>query len=221
LYVDPAQALGTISPYVYGANHGPWAVITTATQPLAEAAGVTFLRFPGGNWGDLHNLRSSHIDSFISLATSMGAVPSISVRLEGGAPEQAADLVRYVNLEKGYQVRYWSIGNEPQYYEGYDTLRFNTEWRAIAQAMLAVDPTILLLGPEITQWTGDPASNPKDEAGRGWVEEFLRANGDLVDIVTIHRYPFPALGGNAPTIDDLRANPPEWDRILPALRATT
>ena len=220
LYVDPAQVVGAISPYVYGANHGPWAVITTATQPLAEAAGVTFLRFPGGNWGDLHNLRSSHIDPFISLAASMGAVPSISVRLEGGTPEQAADLVRYVNLEKGYQVRYWSIGNEPQYYEGYDTARFNTEWRAIAQAMQAVDPTILLLGPEVTQWTGDPASNPKDEAGRGWVEEFLRANGDLVDIVTIHRYPFPALGGDAPTIDDLRLNSPEWDRILPALRAT-
>ena len=52
------------------------------------------------------------------------------------------------------------------------------------------------------------------------MEEFLRANGDLVDIITIHRYPFPALGGNAPTIDDLRSNPPEWDRILPALRTT-
>ena len=30
-------------------------------------------------------------------------------------PEQAAELVRYVNIEKKYGVEYWAIGNEPTF----------------------------------------------------------------------------------------------------------
>jgi hypothetical protein len=51
------------------------------------------------------------------------------------------------------------------------------------------------------------------------VREFLLANGDLVDIVAVHRYPFPRSRTNPnASIDDLRQNAPEWSRILPALR---
>ena len=32
---------------------------------------------------------------------------------------------------------------------------------------------------------------PRTSQGKDWMTEFLRANGDLVDIVSIHRYPFP------------------------------
>ena len=52
------------------------------------------------------------------------------------------------------------------------------------------------------------------------MSEFLQQNGDLVDIVSIHRYPFPTqMSGSATTIDQLRAQPPEWEDILAALRA--
>jgi len=52
------------------------------------------------------------------------------------------------------------------------------------------------------------------------VREFLLANGDLVDIVAIHRYPFPtSMTDPSPTIDELRANSREWDTIIPNLRA--
>jgi hypothetical protein len=41
-----------------------------------------------------------------------------------------------------------------------------------------------------------------------------------VDIVAIHRYPFPrSMSGPATAIDDLRANSREWDAIIPKLRA--
>jgi hypothetical protein len=46
--IAPDVSLGTINPYVYGVNHGPWAVITDKTLPYAQAAGVTMIRFPGG-----------------------------------------------------------------------------------------------------------------------------------------------------------------------------
>jgi len=127
--------------------------------------------------------------------------------------------VRYANVEKGYGVRYWAIGNEPDLFDDYDTGQFNREWRAIAEAMLAVDPDIVLLGPELSQYPPGFAQTPKDSAGRDWMTEFLRANGDRVDIVTIHRYPFPRQMNRATTIEELLTNPPEWESIIPNLRA--
>ena len=220
LFVDGAISLGEISRLNYGANHGPWSTVPYDLQAMAEAAGITYLRFPGGNWGDQNDLTARQVDQFIVLARNMGAEPSISVRLPGGTPQQAAGLVRYANVEMGYGVRYWSIGNEPSLYDDYDTERYNAEWRRFAEAMRAVDPSILLVGPDIHQYTGTPNVDPRDAQGRDWLHEFLTANGDLVDVVSIHRYPFPAsMAGPATTIGDLAANSREWDTIIPNLRA--
>jgi hypothetical protein len=124
------------------------------------------------------------------------------------------------NEELGLTVRYWSIGNEPGLYDEYDTIRYNQEWRAFAEAMLEVDPDILLIGPEVTQFTGSPETDPRDENGLFWVDEFLKHNGDLVDIVSIHRYPFPASMDAAPiSAEELYASAEEWEVILPALRS--
>ncbi len=225
LFVDGAQKLGPISPYIYGSSYGPWVNVRVELLPQAEASGVTYLRFPGGEWGDRNDLRDFHIDRFVEFARWMGAEPQINVRLPEGSPDAAAELVRYSNVDNDYNVRYWAIGNEPNLYtnhivhEDYDTVRYNREWREFAEAMLAVDPDILLLGPGTSQFTGNPETDPRDEAGRDWVREFLLANGDLVDVVAVHRYPFPtSMAGPPQTIDDLRANSREWDTIIPNLR---
>ncbi len=224
LLVDTRSSLGPISPLVYGSNYGPWVAVPYAMLPDAEKAGITFIRFPAGSWGDNNNVTPTQIDQLMSFCKMIGAVPSISVRLKNGTPEVAAALVRYANIENHYGVKYWSIGNEPDLYTkemnaNYDTARFNKDWRQIAEAMKAVDPTIKLLGPEISQYTGNAGANAKDAEGRDWMTEFLKANGDIVDVVTIHRYPFPANGGRqATTIEDLRKNSAEWDAIIPDLR---
>ncbi|MBC8335722.1 MAG: hypothetical protein ISR59_02425 [Anaerolineales bacterium] len=224
LYVDAGQDLGPINPYVYGANYGPWVIVPVDLMPQAETAGVGFVRFPGGQWGDKNDLKDYHIDRFIAFCNQISAEPLINTRLPGGSPEAASELVRYTNIEKNYNVRYWAIGNEPSLYAGfydesYDTERYNEEWRAIAEAMLAVDPDILLIGPETHQFTGNPNTDPRDASGRDWMREFLIKNGDLVDIVAIHRYPFPtSLSAPARTIADLRENSKEWDTIIPNLR---
>jgi len=143
-----------------------------------------------------------------------------------GTPEQAAEMVRYTNLERKYNVQYWSIGNEPTLFDAevkikgqsYDIERFNQEWRTFAEAMKKVDPTIKLVGAEINQFSYDPTPGvttnygPRDEE---WFIEFLKANGDLVDVVSFHRYPFPKTRTSGPpTIDELRLNAQEWDKIL-------
>ncbi len=223
LYADAAQPLGPVSRLSFGTNIGPWTTIPLDTADDAAAAGLTWLRFPGGEWGDHNDLTGAQIDAYIAQCRALGAQPAISVRLLGGSPERAAALVRYVNIEKKYDVRYWSIGNEPTLYAtrdqvDYDTARHNREWRAMALAMRAVDPTIQLVGPDIHQF--DVSGGPRDAAGRQWLREFLQANGDLVSVVAIHRYPFPKQPSDpSPTAADLRANSPEWDALIPALRS--
>jgi hypothetical protein len=85
--------------------------------------------------------------------------------------------------------------------------------------MKAVDDSILLIGPELHQFGSNLESTPKDPFDLDWMTEFLKANGDLVDIVSIHRYPFPqGGGGRAATVDELTAASKEWDEIIPYLR---
>jgi hypothetical protein len=224
IYVDPNVKLFVISPYVYGSNYGPWVAVPADMLPDAYDSGVTILRFPGGEWGDQNDLKTYQVDYFMEFCQQMNAEVNFTVRLREGTSEQAAEWVRYVNKEKGYGVRYWTIGNEPTLYSGglnrdYDTEEFNLTWRTFAEAMKAVDPSILLIGPEVHQYTANHSSNPKDSLGLDWMEEFLKANGDIVDIVSFHRYPFPKkmVGPNA-TIDDLHKDVYEWDDTILYLR---
>lgn len=227
IYIDPTTDSHPISPLVYGTNYGPWLVVTVDVQDEFADSGLTYLRFPGGRYGDTFDMHGYQIDQLMDLAAIIDAEVTISVRLLGGSPEDAAEIVRYTNLEKEYGVTYWSIGNEPSLYgplqdePEWDTIYFNEQWRQFAEAMLAVDPNIQILGPNIHQISADPAGRPKDDAGRDWLSEFLIANGDLVDVVTFHRYPFPQSNLQpVPTFDELRDNSREWDTIIPAVRQT-
>jgi len=216
LFVDPGTSLGPISPYIFGTNYGPMHAVPLDVMPLVEGAGFTALRFPGGAWTDTVDMKSFQIDMLMTFARQVGGMPTISVRLLGGKPETAADLVRYTNIEKKYGVTYWSIGNEPSIYTqlgqadyDYTVEHLNKDWRAIALAMKKADPTIKLMGPEIHQWNDSLETTPKDSAGRDWMIEFLKANGDLLDVVTVHRYPLHS-PSNPVTVQALRENTRKW-----------
>ncbi len=226
LYVDPSTSLGPISPLIYGSNYGPWLTVSFDILPAAYDSGIKILRFPGGEWGDQNDVRALQIDQVMDFANKMGATLLFSVRLLGGNPAQAAELVRYTNIEKKYNIQYWNIGNEPTLYNGalknkgetYEVDRFNKEWRTFAEAMKHVDPTIKLVGPEINQFSYDitpGATTNFGERDETWLKEFLKANGDLVDVVSFHRYPFPAFRTSGPpSIEDLHRNTQEWDKII-------
>ena len=233
-WIDPSQDLGKINKLVLGANHGPWADLGVANLEPAKVSGITFLRWPGGNWGDENDIQNYQIDNYIFQARMMGAEPSITVRLLNGTPEQAAQLVRYANIEKGYGIKYWSIGNEPDLFivrdQAWTPEFYAKRWREFAVAMEAVDPTILFYGPEISAFLGDVDyydprellyvdSVKQDFTKRDYLVEFLKVNADLVDIVAVHHYPFPKHNNDGvPSWEQLRANEPEWDRIIPNLR---
>jgi hypothetical protein len=226
LYVDAGQSLGQVSPVFFGTNWGPWLGIPPAMLDEIPGLGLKVVRFPGGEWGDMNTVTKPQLDMLVAFCQQWGAEPMIHVRLPNSTPAEAAELVRYANIEKGYNIRFWVIGNEPNLYAGraemkkpeYTPEKFATDWRFFAQAMKAADPSILLVGPEISQFV----PNPTPEYGQvfnDWLVTFLKTNGDLVDVVSVHRYPFPVsfLSG-PPNKDDLRANSSEWDILLPSLR---
>lgn len=235
--VDASESRGTISPYVYGSNMNLYSIIPMGLMDEAQSLGLGMVRFGGGDT-DRMDMRTSILDLFVLQMQQIGAEPMWSVRLLGGTPEQAAEWVRYANIEKGYDIRYWSIGNEPNLFvalmgaETYTADDLAREWRAIAEAMLEVDPDIMLVGPDITQYVvlnADDMDNleylppsqggtPLDAEGNDWLEAFLRMNSDLVDYVAIHRYPYPGGTGSGATIEGLPQYSHEWDVAIPNLR---
>jgi hypothetical protein len=229
LWVDTTKDLGAISPYTLGGNHGPWSDFSLDAFEKTIELGITFIRWPGGAWSDGNDIRSTQIDFYMAQVQKIGATPSITVRVPNGSPEKAAEVVRYVNVKMGYGVKYWNIGNEPNLYdndpnfnveEKWTPERYAKVWREFAIAMEAVDPTILFYGPDISQFVGDPnTTNPSEGDAQAYLREFLKVNGDMVDIVTVHRYPFPSCQTcGSPTWEDMRANTPEWENTLPNLR---
>ncbi len=219
LYVDASMEQGPISPLVYGTNYGPWLFVPLQMQPAVAEANLGVIRYPGGNWGDRNDMDEWNLDQYIALTRQFGAEPYIHVRLLNGTAEKAAEIVRLMNVEKGYNVRYWSIGNEPNLFgDGYEVDQYVREWRQWAEAMRAVDADILLIGPEVNQFYANPSQPHQLELER-WMVEFLKANGDMVDVVSFHRYPFPSsqLAG-PPSADELRAASAEWDELIPYVR---
>ena len=223
LVVDPGKELGPISPYIYGSNYGPWTAVPVNMLQAALDSHITVLRWPGGAWGDANDIQSYQLDKFMAFCKQMGAIPTINVRLKNSSPAAAAALVKYANVDMKYGIQYWGIGNEPTLFEAemkqtYDTAVFNPEWRAIAEAMKAADPKIKIMGPELHQWGTSLETTLKDSSGRDWMTEFLKANGDLVDIITVHRYPLYSASGQTFSVEDLRRNTLEWTDMVTYLR---
>lgn len=191
-----------VSPRFFGQNYWSWvpswgdavASVETQTQELE----LRFLRAGGAN-NDKQEptpFTLTEIDDFVAFARSVGGEPLLQVPLikniagSTATAQDAADLVTYVNVTKGYGITYFSIGNEPDLYEeqslrdkGYDAVAFCAEYREFATAMRAIDPNIKLVGPDLSwRYTADS----------DWLTPFLENCGDVVDVVAVHRYPLQA-----------------------------
>jgi hypothetical protein len=104
-------------------------------------------------------------------------------------------MVTYANVTKGYGIKYWEIGNEPDLYaRTYDAgvpltaAAFCTVYQTYATAMKAANTAadgggvpMTFLGPDLA-FSYIP--------GADWLTPFLDGCKDSVDIVAIHRYPF-------------------------------
>jgi hypothetical protein len=146
---------------------------------------------------------NAQLDAAVAYARAIGAEPLIQVPhlwdIDGSpaTATSAAAMVTYANITKGYGIKYFSVGNEPDIYAtqgsrtdstkpaiaDYTPSDYCASARAFVTAMKAVDPTITIVGPDLA-W--------QFRAGFDWLTPILQDCGDLFDIVSIHRYPFPS-----------------------------
>jgi hypothetical protein len=117
-------------------------------------------------------------------------------------PVLAGELVRHLNVVLRAGVRYWAVGNAPDR-EGLQKGRSEAQvltdlinrYRACFNAMKRVDPSIAILGPGFEgRYRGEEGD---------WLTPFLIFNGDILDMVAVHRYGVPkATGGPDPVLED-------------------
>lgn len=210
--VDLNQNL-PVSPYLLGTNVFPQAgsdsldmagsgfmsYAPTVVNGL-RSAHIRLLRFPGGEWGEMHELSPAQLNDFASLLTQTGADGIVQVPLSNPAGQtdslaarasRAGLLVDYMNDHQSVQrtgalaqapfhpIKFWTVGNEPDRLINPDTGRkytVNEYVQVFIQfsiAMHQIDPTIQVFGPEISQY-GGPGKDPIDAQGKHWMTTFLK-----------------------------------------------
>lgn len=135
-----------------------------------KAARVGMIRYAGGNWtnsvgwdrvaqrnpyttwtknGNTYSFHygTNEIDSLGKFAGTVGANVMIEVNISENDPAMWADMVKYANIEKGYNFKYWELGNELdlETKEGITPDIYQARLKTYIDAMKAVDPTIKIV----------------------------------------------------------------------------
>ena len=127
-----------------------------------------------------------------------------SVRIKGMEPiiqvpfynykytaSQAADIVNYINIEKKRNIKFWSIGNEPDNSYGYTFAEeVANYYKSFSSAMKAIDPSIKIIGPE-TSWYAESIIHPLTDPGSPYDLTGKNSSGRYyIDVLSFHTYPF-------------------------------
>jgi hypothetical protein len=184
-----------ISPYVYGENSWmPKAIGTYNTGGDLDKqwgklkdCGIKLIRVGGsGNDGNLPT--NAQFIALVDSIRKIGAEPLLQVPYYNGSYSEttAANAVRYLNITMGRNVKYWSIANEPDTYSGYTSTSIATYFKRFATAMKLVDPTIKIVGPDLSYLVSGVYSSliggADDVTGKD-------ANGNYyLDVVAFHCY---------------------------------
>jgi hypothetical protein len=183
-----------------GLNYWSWTYGSnlSGTEDAVHSLTPAILRIGGHNndWNSPSPFNDSEMDRAVAYARAVGAEPIIQVPIlddiAGATPTAAtaAGMVTYANITKSYGVKYFSIGNEPDLYAdpaqtpnvpGYTAASYCRDVKAFVPAMRAVDPSIKILGPELS-WKYQSGAND-------WLTPILTDCGEHFDIVSVHRYP--------------------------------
>lgn len=177
-----------------------WGALISGTETQVAALKPMVIRIGGYN-NDANTpdtFDNVQIDKAVTYARAIGAEPILQVPVlaadSTGKPasaDTAAAMVTYANVTANYGIKYVSVGNEPDLYPdasgstkgiaGYTAVAFCTTLSTYVAAMKAVDPTIKILGPELS-WKYQSGAND-------WLTTILQTCGSSIDVVTVHRYP--------------------------------
>ncbi|MFH0870333.1 MAG: MopE-related protein [archaeon] len=164
---------------------------------LVSDGGFSGVWWPPAPYLDI--ITPSDIDAFMRFARAVDAEPMITINV-GAYPwgdsrdaenrQRQADLVKYMNIEKGYDVKYWQMGNEPEVWRyrwierlgknptENDSQKYAARFGEYYSAIKAVDSSIEVLSPGslVDELTSALMSNQRSK----------------VNILDVHHYRFSA-----------------------------
>jgi hypothetical protein len=211
--VNARAGLERVSDMAIGVNHAIWdtQLGTPEVADLMKDAGVRAMRYPGGSYSDIYHwldhtapggyvAPNTDFDHFMAGVRRAGAQPIVTANYGTGTPQEAADWVRSANVDRGYGVKYWEIGNE-----GYGNGHYGANWEAdnhpektpaeyatlvrdYSRAMKAVDPTIKI-GAVLTAPGEWPDGITAGSDAGPWNQVVLSIAGADIDYGIVHWYP--------------------------------
>ncbi len=202
---------------------------------LAKDIGMTIARFPGGSGSAFYNWKKTigppekrpkfryGLDEFMKTCEEIGCKVVYTLPYFTGSPEDAADLVEYLNTKndksnpqggvdwasvraknghpKPYNVKYFELGNEVNFgvpakdIPGVDPVTYANDYRVYRQKMKAVDSSIMLGAVTVnSEWS--KGLSP-------WNESLFEATGGVIDFLINHTY----VGSSASGINSEDINP--------------
>jgi alpha-L-arabinofuranosidase len=216
--IDATNLKRTIDPRLFGVAAAVWdAQFNTAgTTSLLAANGTRVSRFPGGSLSDDYHWATNttgnntwqwatNFDAFANVIRQINAQAYITVNYGSGSAQEAAGWVNYSNNTKGYNFRYWEVGNENYgswendvHQRAHDPYTYALAFRDYKNAMRAADSSIKVGAVVITgedsyaNYSDHPATNPRTgQVHNGWTPVMLatlKGLGVAPDFVIYHRY---------------------------------
>ena len=218
--INATQTLRAADSRWFGMNTAVWDGYfdTTNTSAALTELGTRVLRFPGGSLSDEYHwmtgksgtnafVWSTTFNSFVHIATNVGAQAMITVNYGSGTPAEAAGWVRHANVTNLLNFKYWEVGNENHGtwetdsntfpHDGYT---YATRAAQYITQMKAADPTIKIGIPVVTGenssingYTNHPIYNARTSTTNyGWtpvVLSTLQSLGVTPDFLVHHVYP--------------------------------
>ena len=173
---------------------------------MFKTLGVRSLRIGGASVDSPKIPKPNRRDvaAFLQFAQAAGVKVIYSVRLRessdsGDLPastsasnaQYAAKVARLIHRRYAGALGCFAIGNEPYYFKRYAV--YSARWKAIHDAILAVDPDAVFCGPD---------QNPAPELDKQMVREFGNAAGRLI-MIDQHSYPFGCAYRNPQARNDI------------------
>ncbi|MES2285981.1 MAG: T9SS type A sorting domain-containing protein [Bacteroidota bacterium] len=190
---------GTIDPpFIFnGKLHENWKNI--------KNSGASIIRF-GGIAADRNMPTKYQYIKMIDSIRANGMEPMIQVPFFNNryTKQQAADIVTYINVTKGRNIKYWIIGNEPDLSYSYSTsAQIAAYFKPFASAMKNVDPSILIIGPEIASFNRTIIDGLTTPGGPNDITGKDASGRYYLDIISFHAYPFSGAQTRATVISKL------------------
>lgn len=168
-------------------------------------SGTTIIRF-GGIAADRNKPTNHQYIKMIDSIRANGMEPMIQVPFFNNryTKQQAADIVTYINVTMGRNIKYWVIGNEPDLSYSYSTsAQIAAYFKPFASAMKNVDPSILIIGPEIASFNKTIIDGLTTPGGASDITGKDASGRYYLDIISFHAYPFSGAQTRAAVISKL------------------